>query len=995
MTSTLRKSLNLREGEGRLLVALCGFLFLTVAGETLLTSSRNSLFLSVFDARRIAEVMVGAAILSAVAALAFTGVMAQFRRRTLALGLLVFLSSTLVVAFLAFRSDERTAYGIYLWVQAVEVLILTHAWDYMGDLLTGRQAKRILPLAGAGASVAAVVGGLSVGPLARATTAEGLLWVAAALLVGSLAFLWVVPEPGEDDLEVEEGSRGLRGLLERSARGFRNLGSHRLLRLLAAATVLLVLMSTLIDFQWKVAVKELFVDAEEMIATVFGLMQAAIGLGALALQLVASRVLFPRLGISRSNLLQAGSVALLAVGVALYPVFLLVAALRFLDEALGEAVEKPAQQITLIPFPPRTKNAAFATLDGVLRPLAQAAGAFGALLLVNGGRSDLMPWIIAGLGGVSFLVLTGHRSRYLATLEEALSRHLVDLRALGAGRLTVDREVLGVVDRFLGDDDPTVVVFALSLLRDLPASETASRALPLLDHPVPEVRMAAAGTLGVLNEDPGGRVNRGLSERLAEEGDPEVMGSLLVALGSLGQETGEADLGPFIEHPEPAVRRAALTALAESHPDAVRSHLEQLLAEGGASDREAALSVVGTLGYAHFLPAVTAAVLDDDVRPAALQALAAFGEAALPALDRLIQRRELPLPVRRTLVTTLAGIDDDEAREMLLRLVHDDELGPAALTSLRRLRSSGRMGRLEPGTLRHLLRAEVERGARYALVGVALEERDLPADVLFVIREMEELRIRHVHRTLAVLSLGYDADGVANAESAIFSDDASRKSNALEFLEGSLTPEDAGLAVPLAEWERGEPLEPLERLTVEAPRALAAPLELLAEDDRWWPRTLARYAYSFTDGGNDFMIPLIEKVMLLKGSELFRGFPGDELAGIAELSTEEHAEAGEVIFEQGAAGDAYYLVVRGSVSIVRDGHELAVLGPREGFGEMAILDQETRSATARAAEPATLLVLDRDSFDQLVERNPAIARGIYRVLTQRLRNTLARIAAGT
>ena len=133
--------------------------------------------------------------------------------------------------------------------------------------------------------------------------------------------------------------------------------------------------------------------------------------------------------------------------------------------------------------------------------------------------------------------------------------------------------------------------------------------------------------------------------------------------------------------------------------------------------------------------------------------------------------------------------------------------------------------------------------------------------------------------------------------------------------------------------------------------------------------------------------------MLLKGTDLFRSFPGDELAGIAELTTERHAEGGEVIFEQGDPGDAYYMVVRGAVSILRDDTELAVLESREGFGEMAILDQDTRSATAQAVGPTTLLVIDRDSFDQLVERNPAIARGIYRVLTQRLRSTLARIAA--
>ena len=79
---------------------------------------------------------------------------------------------------------------------------------------------------------------------------------------------------------------------------------------------------------------------------------------------------------------------------------------------------------------------------------------------------------------------------------------------------------------------------------------------------------------------------------------------------------------------------------------------------------------------------------------------------------------------------------------------------------------------------------------------------------------------------------------------------------------------------------------------------------------------------------------------------------------------------------------------------MRGSTELALLGPREGFGEMAILDLETRSATATAAESTVLLRIDRDSFDRLIEQNPAVARGIYRMLTQRLRSTLAQVAAG-
>jgi CRP-like cAMP-binding protein len=142
------------------------------------------------------------------------------------------------------------------------------------------------------------------------------------------------------------------------------------------------------------------------------------------------------------------------------------------------------------------------------------------------------------------------------------------------------------------------------------------------------------------------------------------------------------------------------------------------------------------------------------------------------------------------------------------------------------------------------------------------------------------------------------------------------------------------------------------------------------------------------------MIPLIEKVMILKGSKLFRNFAGNDLAGIASLAKVVHLSAEEVVFQQGDEGDAFYMVVQGGIRIHRGGTELALLGPREGFGEMAILDQETRSATATAAEATTLLRIDRPSFDRLIEQNPAVARGIYRVLTERLRNTLAQVAAG-
>jgi HEAT repeat protein len=934
--------------------------------------------------------MVVAALFTAVVATLFTGVTPRLRRRVLAVGVTITFGGALLAGFVAFRFDARAAYGIYLLASAVEILALTHAWDYIGDLLTGRQAKRLVPLLGAGSSMAAVVAGFAVGPLALALGSEALLWLAASLLGVALLFLWRVREP------VTEGEPG-GSLIEQATLGFRSLVVNPLLLVLAGTMGLLMLTGTLVDFQWKLAVQSRY--QADQIAVVFGLLEAGVGAGALAVQVFSSRVLFPRLGVSTSSRIHAGTITAWATASLLSGSFLVLAILRLLDDVLEQSIQKATEQVSLLPFPTRVRNAAFTILDGVLKPMAQASAALLAFALVT--RPDILGWVIIASASAAFLVVSRHARVYLAALEEALSKHLVDFKSLGAGALALDRTALVALEKGLYDPDPTVVVFSLSLLEELPPADTAPMALPLLEHKVPEVRAAAVSVLGAMASDSGRLVRDRLVERLDQEDDPQVLDHIISALGVLDGPASAEHLRRFVDHPEPVVRKSALTSLAAHAPREVHERIEDLLHAGDVTGREVGLEVVGRLGDERFLPDVTASVTDPALRTTALKALGSFGVAALPALDGLLARDDLPFPVKRSLVTTLAGIQDAGARGRLLQLVSHSRLGPAALTSLKRLRAAGDMERVPPSDLRPLLRHEVTRGARYALLASALGELEDRPNLRFVASEVDELRIRHIHRVLAVLTLGYEPSGLSKVGVNLFATDASRRSNALEYLEGSLEPEDAALAVPLAEFAPGEESHRLDQLVGDSRRIAEHPLEMLAGDDEWWPRALAAFASGpqvDADAGQarpeEEMLPIIERVMLLKGSDLFRNFPGEELAGIAELTEVVLLQPGETLFEQGDRGDAYFLVVSGGIRIIRDGHELALLGAREGFGEMAILDQETRSATARASDATALLRIDRDSFDQLVERNPAVARGIYRVLTQRLRSTLARVAAG-
>jgi hypothetical protein len=133
----------------------------------------------------------------------------------------------------------------------------------------------------------------------------------------------------------------------------------------------------------------------------------------------------------------------------------------------------------------------------------------------------------------------------------------------------------------------------------------------------------------------------------------------------------------------------------------------------------------------------------------------------------------------------------------------------------------------------------------------------------------------------------------------------------------------------------------------------------------------------------------MDRVFLLRSIPLFEGIPADQLLAVADIAAEVGFEARDVIFREGDPGDHLYLIVHGRVNIVHGQSILAELGPGECFGEMALLDQSPRSAMAVAATDLDCMVLARDDFEDLLELSPSLAKGIIRVLTQRLRSILA------
>lgn len=132
-------------------------------------------------------------------------------------------------------------------------------------------------------------------------------------------------------------------------------------------------------------------------------------------------------------------------------------------------------------------------------------------------------------------------------------------------------------------------------------------------------------------------------------------------------------------------------------------------------------------------------------------------------------------------------------------------------------------------------------------------------------------------------------------------------------------------------------------------------------------------------------LTLTEKISLLKSLSIFEETPEAILAGLAPLMQEEEKKEGTVIFNEDDRGDCMYIIFSGSIHIHRRKTTLAILHQHQVFGELSLLDAETRSATATANTDCILFKIDQEPFYKLIDTRPEIARGFIKILCSRLR----------
>jgi CRP-like cAMP-binding protein/HEAT repeat protein len=142
------------------------------------------------------------------------------------------------------------------------------------------------------------------------------------------------------------------------------------------------------------------------------------------------------------------------------------------------------------------------------------------------------------------------------------------------------------------------------------------------------------------------------------------------------------------------------------------------------------------------------------------------------------------------------------------------------------------------------------------------------------------------------------------------------------------------------------------------------------------------------------LMPLstIERVLLLKGVELFHHIASEELVPLALIAQEMSFPLGATLIRQGEPGDCLYIIVAGEASInIRGVGTVARRTARDCLGEMGLLSRQPRSADCVALTDITALRIERADFWEVLAEMPALALGVIDTLSQRLDEAVANL----
>jgi HEAT repeat protein len=981
-------------------------LTLISAAQTLGLAGSEALLLARLGASRLPLLFIAAAVATVLGSIVYAARVGSSRNDRLLITMLVGTAVTLGVGALAADAGVVAALPLlFCLFYLTQAVFLNHFWTFSGDFFDSLASKRLFPVFTVGASVGGLAGGVGAVLLTRTLGPVSLIWAWAAILALAALLLRAARRPLRrwGPLELEEADEtSMEGMLGAA----RYLRGTAIGRWLVVSSVGMVLAIFVAQYLYSDVFARRFPDPGEL-ATFFGLYLAVTNLIEIALELAVTPWLIRRFGVPTAQLVHPLLMLLSFGGLALNTGVASAVGARMSRELAENAIAQPIRSLVYNALPQRLRGRIRAFLEGIVIYAGMAAA--GALLIIVGDPDPRLLAVCGAFAAAAYLLANLRvRREYLRELVDGIRAGRLDFGALGdeVGNL----ETTGLSDVCLQMMRDEVERPSHSLLRLLPSLAQRGLAEPLVlgvEHSHPAVRETCVDALVSLEDARA----PGLLHHAIGDVEPRVRRAALRGLAArVSPGALEAVLESLLEDPDPRVRAdaavlrgdAALSVLEamllSEDPEVVTAGLAvappalsrlvvRRAADPDARVRAVAIERAGEIDLEVPIPSeeLLAALeaKEPDVRGAAVGLIASTRPDAIAAVARALA--DPAASVRRAAVTALAALGDRgvDAAAPYLRDGREPAVEAAFLVSV---------NAALPTVRNQMLREELRHRVRqmwYCVIAFQMLPAGDEIAPAFLRASYTDAALRHRRLAIRCLALLENERIIRKVDRALRSGAQRTRADALEVLSNLGDREAAHLLVLIHEAGPLEERRGAADSLLEVPSDPGEILRESAESESRWIRNAAA-AVDPTLSENGIGIRTMERLLALKRVPLFANLTLDQLEAIHQLASEVTFLPNEVIVREGEAGNELYVLLEGVVDVYLgwETPQQARLGEIRAIdymGEMAILDDEPRSATLVAVEHARLLSFEGDSLKDLVLQMPEISFEIFRVLTQRVR----------
>ncbi|SMO56141.1 Npt1/Npt2 family nucleotide transporter [Fodinibius sediminis] len=544
---------DVRQGEWSS-VGLMFFLHFTLMLTLyLLKPARDSLFLSELGPRQLPFVYLLLAGVAIPVTLYISRMAQKYNtKQLLELSLLFYMGNLLVLRLLFSLHTQWVYLLFYIWVGIFGILVISQFWLYANALFDAAQSKRLFPLLNLGAITGAIAGseGGSLLVWLAGLTTENLLY----LSIGALGICWILANntrpafpdrekaTGENEQEIDSGRKVLKSVFK-----------SRYQLLVAGIIGMAMLVSTLVDYQFKTLATASFPDTEAL-TTFMGSFYGGMSIASLLVQVLLSTQIIKRTGIGGAVL--SRPIGLLVGGILflLEPVLAAAVLLQGVDRASRYSIDKTGRELLFLPLPQETKQKTKVFIDTFVNRFFRGMAGVLLLLFIYVMELTLRQMTYAVIIALGIWIVLGlwARKAYVEQFRNSLRKRYMDIDKI---TLNLDESVAyRAVREMLKSGEETRIVYGLGLLEGSQPERLSEELGELLTHRYSEIRLRALKLLSkVESDDMSSEV-----EPMLQDPEPSIRLEAVYYLCGHSKKNSKDALRYYLENEDETLKAAAL-----------------------------------------------------------------------------------------------------------------------------------------------------------------------------------------------------------------------------------------------------------------------------------------------------------------------------------------------------------------------------------------------------------------------------------------------------